>query len=178
MSLYITTKPKVFLCFLWVGGGGVVSNFVPGLDFIRARFLTADPIAGHQDTTCQGVTADAEAVFFLSLVDASEPSAVLNKSPTASSRSGRSLAFADALQSPFPVRCFALSFCETCQTFNASPESFGCFPAKLSLHAVVVVSEVQSQLHLLHHFLLQLDDSWTSESLTRRTAFCSGFDFT
>lgn len=108
----------------------------------------------------------------LSLVDASKQAAVLNKSPTASSRSGRKLAFADASRSPLPVRCFALSFCETCRTLNASPGSFGCFSAaELSLHAVVVsevppVSAAPSPTWV--HLLLQLDDSWTSEPLTRR----------
>lgn len=82
--------------------------------------MTPDPTAGRRDSTCRGVKADADAVFssaWWTPPNERPPSSdigVLNKSPTASSCSTRSLAYADASQSPFPVCRFALSFCGTC----------------------------------------------------------------
>lgn len=161
--------------------------------FVRTRVLTPDPTAGRRDSTCRGVNADADAVFFLGLADASNKRplpltskiGVLNKSPTASSRSGRSLAYADASQSPFLVRRFHLSFCGTCGSwilpvcsthhlevfvFSDLP-SFRC----MSLKVLSGLMTSPPSDDVLHRSLL-----WPMNSLGfhPEEAFFSGFDFT
>ncbi len=109
-------------CFVFFSGCGVgfKNSCLGWILFVRTRVLTPDPTVGRRDSTCWGVKANADAVFSLAWwtpPNEHPPSSnigVLNKSPTASSRSRRSLAYADASQSPFPVCRFPLSFCGTC----------------------------------------------------------------
>lgn len=115
--------------FLGVGGRGLKIRAWAGFSstFVRTRVLTPDPTAGRRDSPCRGVKADADAVFSFGLVDANSSKQIPprrrrrrrfspeNRSnmnlPTASSRSDRSLAYADASQSPSPVLLFSSYRC-------------------------------------------------------------------